>query len=288
MSSAEQGPIPYSTMLGVFLVALLGATLAQVSHEGTHAVAALLVGAQLRHFHLFAVDHTYPSPWQSGVIAGSAAIVNILCAGLCILAFPRIRGPFLRLLVFYFGAYCLFMGFGYLMVDPLIESANPDSEGLGDWARVVKLLGSSWAVRLPIMAVGGAGTVFGYFWMGRAAQHFRWGDPGNVPAQRRLGLVLCILPYVGVNLIYSVLVFVSHPVGDAGRLFTLAQYWLGYSGFFWAFMIKFFWGKYEGPFANETLLPGRLDVRWALGALVPVVLIIALFLRTLKLGWQLW
>ena len=85
------------------------------------------------------------------------------------------------------------------MVDPLL--ASPDSPG--DWAKIVMLLGGGWGVRVPIIIVGAVGTIWGFFWMGRAAQHFVWGDPLDRKQRNRVGLRLCILFYLAVSSVLS-------------------------------------------------------------------------------------
>jgi hypothetical protein len=284
LSAESRQPVAH-VALNVLAAALLGWLLAIVSHEGTHAAATLAVGARLDAFYLFEVRYSWPegsARSQAGelVIAGSAALLNILVAGLCALAFRRTRRPVPRLLLFYLGAYSLFGGFGYLLVDPLLAN----EESVGDWAFVVNQLGGSWALRLPLAAVGGAGTVLGYFWMGRAAQHFGWGDPADLRVRRRLGLLLCVWPYVAANLFASILALLS-PLGPA-LPFTLAAFWFGNGGFIWAFLIKFVWAPYEGPFPDETPLPRTVLVGWLGAVVVTVAAVLCLLLPGQDLGWH--
>lgn len=285
MATGRAGEAPLRErrlMLVVVLVALLAGGLEQFFHEAVHAVAALAVGARLEAFQFWAVAHGWADGeggvWQEGVIAGSAALMNIALAVLCMVAFGRLRQPLWRLFVFFLGVYSLFSGFGYLLVDPLF--ANPDSAG--DWAKVTMLLGGSWNVRLPIIAVGAAGTVYGYFWMGRAAERFVWGEAGLT--RRRAGLVLCVLPYLVVNLVFSLLAL-DHPVGIEGTVATLLKFWLGFSGFVWAYLIVFQWSAWGGPYRDASPLSDRLPPALPLLALGYLALAILVLLPGLYPGW---
>ena len=61
-------------LANVLLVAFMGATLAQVSHEGTHALVALTVGSRLEQFHLFAEDNTWPGGPPADAAGGGRLI----------------------------------------------------------------------------------------------------------------------------------------------------------------------------------------------------------------------
>ena len=69
-------------------------------------------------------------------------------AGLCCDLSATTKPAELAPVRFFFGAYSLFSGFGYLIVDPLL--ASPDSPA--DWAKIVMLVGG-WGVRVPIFIV---------------------------------------------------------------------------------------------------------------------------------------
>ncbi|HZH13069.1 MAG TPA: hypothetical protein VE057_01770 [Archangium sp.] len=260
-------------------IAFLASSAQQFLHEALHGLVALLVGARWEKWWFQATQWSPPgaeelSPLRVGLIKGTPALVNILCAFACMALLARRRSPWppnLRLLVFYFGAYSLFSGFGYLMVDPLF--AGPKS--VGDWARVVMLLGGSWAVRLPIILVGAAGVTYGFFWMGNQALRFSVGDAAGRTQHLRLGLALCIIPYLAVNAL-STLIFLTSPLSPGVFWASVLKYWFGYIGFFWAYMIKFVWKKFEGPAPGAVQLSARLDTAWLVAALA--VLLVDLFL----------
>jgi hypothetical protein len=230
-------------------MALLAALVEQIMHEGVHAIAALLVGAKVDAFHFWAVAHSFASPpvnnLAEGVIAASAALVDLTLAALCIALIMRTVLPAtLRLFLFYLAAICLFSGFGYLLVDPIF--AGPESAG--DWAKVVMLLGGEWSVRIPIILVGAAGTIVGFFWFGRNAMLIE--IPGRTRNQR--GFISCIVPYLLVCTVFSVMAL-WHPVGIPGTVAVLMKCWMGYIGFFWGYMIIFVWDDYQPP--QDRIIP---------------------------------
>ncbi|MGE0761531.1 MAG: hypothetical protein AB7O38_31245, partial [Pirellulaceae bacterium] len=202
------------------------------------------------------------------------ALANIALALAGVALWHRSSRAALRLFLFYLTAYSLFMGFGYLFIDPL--RASP--EALGDWARVVMLLGGGLLVRMAIGAVGGGGTVWGYFWMGRAAHQFTYGDMTRTHDRRWLGVAMCLVPYFTNNLWLTVLAVWQ---GSEGAWMAIFAYWGSYIGFFWAFMIRFVWSDYAGPYAGETSLPARR----AYGPWLLAGLLIALLLTWLADGF---
>jgi hypothetical protein len=122
--------------------------------------------------------------------------------------------------------------------------------------------------------------------MGRAALHFRSGDPADRRARLRMGLLLCIWPYIAINLLASALVLAT-PLDLAGALFTLMAFWLGNSGFIWAYVIEFVCRPYKGPFADETPLPETVNIAWTVGVVVAVAAALCVLVPGLKLGWHL-
>jgi hypothetical protein len=261
----------------ILLTAFLAVSMVQILHETTHAALGLACGASIEVFSLWGVHLGWPSPpgfWQEIVIAGSAALVNIICAGISQVGLATVHGkPLLRLWIFFFGAYSLFMGFGYLLIDPLLFEVKSS----GDWVTVIKLLGGLWSIRLPIFVIGCAGTIYGYFWVGNAARHFTLGDRRTGQQRTRVGLLLCLMPYLMWNGVFSLLAF-WHPRGISGTLGILLQFWLGYLGFFWAFMIQFVWSTDGSDLEPATPLPETLRTS-LLPPVVGLVLLESLLLR---------
>lgn len=254
-------------------IALSAAILTQLFHESVHALTALLVGAKIDYVSFYVIETNWPIagidliPFREALIAGSAAVFNILLAGICMTLFNKIKNPSQRLFVFYLGAYSLFLGCGYLLIDPL--RASPDS--LGDWAKVVMFLGGSWTIRLLVFLIGGVGTVYGYFWMGSTAQHFNYEEKKKALNYKMLGVLLCLIPYIVINIMLTITAFAQ---GSPGAFFALFLYWGGYLGFFWAFMIKFVWSKYEGHFPDETFIPSRTTFLPLLIAILLTLLVV--------------
>lgn len=270
----------------VLLVAFVALCLEQLVHEASHGAAAYLAGARWERLHFWAVEWDWRegSPGgalREGFIAGSAALVNILCASACIFWLSHAHGghgPFLRLFLFYFGAYSLFSGFGYIFFDPVFARADSP----GDWAKVVTLLGGGWAVRLPLIAAGAAGIFYGYTWMGQSAMRFSLTGEPTHDAQVKTGFVLCVLPYVVNNLILSALALL-HPLGKAGFLLALLKLWFGFLGFVLAFMINFVWKPHAGPYTFDTLVPGEFSPAWLL-TVSATVLSVVILLRGVRLS----
>jgi hypothetical protein len=255
-------------LLNTLLVAFVAITIVQISHEATHAIVSILLGANLEVFHLMGIGHGWPSgvatDWKSladALIAGSAALLNITVGIISLLLFYRKRlqdKPYLRLFIFYVAAYSWLMGFGYLFIDPIYAN----SESAGDWAKVVMFLGGGWEIRVPLIIIGALGLVYSYFWMGKAGMHFTFGDMKDKETRTKTGRTLLIYPYVVVNIIYTLFAFL-HPLGFQGLFIIIMQVWMGYSGFFWAFMINYIWSDYKGPFEKETALPdSKLNKNW--------------------------
>ncbi len=263
-------------------VAFIALWCEQVSHELSHGLAALLAGKDWLGISFWASASNWPegvtpSDTGDGIVSGSAAIVNILVAVGCSALFRKPWAqarPHARLFLFYLGAYSYFAGFGYLLIDPLF--ANPGSAG--DWAKVTMLLGGSWLkVRLPLILIGTAGTIFGYFHFGRAGLRLAaYGTADVTDRKRRLkvGRLLFIAPYVAVNIVFTLLAF-THPLGATGEVIVAMKVWLGFIGLFWAYMIVFVWMELKETPTDVTPLPNE-PVSARLLVVCAVLLMIAL------------
>ncbi len=280
--SAEPSPTLARPGLTLIAIAFVALWCEQVSHELTHGFAALLAGKDWQGISFWASASAWPegvtpSAAGDGIVAGSAAILNILAAFVSMVLFggPWARArPLTRLFLFYFAAYSWFAGFGYLLFDPLFAGEG----SAGDWAKVTMLLGGSWlAVRLPLILIGSAGTISGYFYFGRAGLRLAaYGDSGIAERGRRLkvGRLLFLAPYVAVNTVFTLLAL-NHPLGITGLVIVAMKVWLGFIGLFWAYMIVFVWMELKDPPADLTPLPaGPLSPR--LLALCVVLLVVAL------------
>jgi hypothetical protein len=261
---------------------LAAALFVQVSHEATHGIAALLVGARWQAFNLFGVESVWPgqpNEWGDVVIAGSAAIINILVGIVCVALFSAqfaLRRPLLRLLLLYTGAYSLLTGFGYIFFDPLFYSPQ---DTLGDWRRIVSTLGGGWEVRIPLILIGAAGVLWVFFWLPKGALKF--GERTDLHQNRvAVALPVLLVPYLAVNLIFTVLAF-WHPVGPQGVIIVVLHYWSGYIAFFWAFFLAAYWLEVKAPPANPTPLPQAISWPWVIGSIAALAVSVALLLPTI-------
>ncbi|MFK8114823.1 MAG: hypothetical protein AB8B91_21660 [Rubripirellula sp.] len=226
-----------------------------MSHELFHGLTAMVVGGNWERFSVWAVQTSLPDGiadplWREGLIKGLAAPLNILLAVACAILLRCRLSSSVHMVLFYIAAYCGFLGFGYLFIDPLFAN----EESAGDWARVTMLLGGHWWVRFPIIACGIAGTIFGYFWVGSAANRMLAHPTESRRDRIRNGFLICVMPYIANNLIFSVLAL-QHPLGAKGFFISLSQYWLGYCGLVWAFLIKFVWSLPDSAPDRESLVP---------------------------------
>ncbi len=270
-------------LLNALAAALLGALAAQVLHEACHGITAVLVGAQWQAFNLFAVLWEWTTlPHELGTLLVEAmpALLNILLGFLGVFLFGRTarrQRAMPALFWMYFAAYNLFMGFGYLFVDPLFY--RPGNDQVGDWQKVIQILGGSWAIRLPLLLIGAAGVLGGFFWLARSALRFA-GDAGDKAERVRVALPLLLAPYLVINVLFTILA-VWHPLGGQGLFVVAFQYWFGYAGFFWGFFLAAYWLDVHKPLPNPIVLPGQPRPVWWIVAGLTLLLAMAVLLPTL-------
>lgn len=234
----------------VVLVALTAAAMTQIIHEATHALAMVLVGTGVDRMQLYAVlGNPVIDENASRLIAGSAAILNILIGLVAVLAFYTLRDRFfVRLFSLYAASYMLMAGFGYLFIDSLFY--NPEADFFPDWQYVIHSFGGGWEVRLPLLIVGTVGLLGVFFWLPNAALRFVT-DPTDKAVRQREMFRLTMLPYLLVNLTFTVLGF-THPLGAAAIGLIIFPYWFGYVALFWAFFIGGLWTDVKAPYADAV------------------------------------
>lgn len=275
----------WALIINALAAAVLGALVAQVLHEACHGVAAVLVGGQWRAFNLFAVDWG-PETLEDArklAIEASPALLNILSGLLAVFLFGRVwvrQRPMAGLFLMYTAGYSMLMGFGYLFVDPLFY--QPGGESLGDWKKVIDMLGGSWAVRLPLLLVGVGGVLWTFFWLAWAALRFA-SDATDKVERRQVALPLLLVPYLAINVLFTVL-SLWHPLGAEGIFVVAFQYWFGYSGFFWAFFLAGYWLDVKAPLADTRPLPQRIGWPWVAVAGCLLLAAIVVLVPTLRLG----
>jgi hypothetical protein len=269
--------------INALAAALLGALGAQILHEACHGVTAVLVGAEWQAFNLFAVLWDWPTtPNETGTVLVEAlpALLNILLGFLGVILFGQItrqQRAMLALFWMYFAGYNLFMGFGYLFIDSLFYQAG--SEQIGDWQKVIQMLGGSWAVRLPILLIGVAGILWGFFWLARSALRFAV-DASDRTERVRVALPLLLVPYLAINVLFTVLA-IWHPLGGQGLFIVAFQYWFGYIGFFWGFFLAAYWLDVHKPLPNPVVLPNQPQPVWWIATGVTFLLVVAVLLPTI-------
>lgn len=267
-------------LVNVMAVALLAVLATQVGHESFHGVISMLTGAQWTELNLFYSAHTWqgtPTPTGDLLIAGSAAIINILLCFLFAYLFnskAALRNPTLRLFFFFLAAYNLFTGFGYLFTDPLFY--NPDSQNLGDWKRVVDFLGGGWNARLPISLLGAAGVLWGFFWVSRNAHAFL---PEEQPERFQYAILLLLVPYLVISTLFTAFGASGFLPAEIVPIIAI-QYFFGYFGIGWgAFMA----GKWIRPKQGlqHTPLKDSLQSGWILTAVILLSVAVFILLPTL-------
>lgn len=271
-----------SSVANAIAIAVLAVLAEQIGHELTHGIAALIVGKDWQIFNLFAVYTAWPGAadaFGDGVVAASAALMNIATGFIAVLLFGTARRPRWRLFWLYFAGFSLLAGFGYLMVDPLFY--RPNENNLGDWQKMVDLWGGTWAVRAPISAVGAAGVLFVFLWLPRAV--VKLGD-GSTDSASRVGLArtLLLIPYLVVCAIFTVLAL-WHPLGMNGLILMALKYWMGFSAFFWGFFITGYWANFRRPISDPTPLPGGLATAWVAAAAIGLALAASVLLPSIEL-----
>lgn len=272
-------------ILNCLSVAILGALGAQILHEACHGIAAVLVGAEWQAFNLFAVLwgwHGTPNETGALIVEASAALLNILTGFLSVWLFGlslRKQQAMSALLWMYYGAYSLFMGFGYLLTDPLFYQAG--GEQVGDWKKVIDMLGGSWVVRAPLFLIGAVGVLWVFFWLARAALRFT-ADATDKAERRRVALPLLLIPYLTINALFTLLAF-WHPLGADGVFIVVFHYWFGYIGFFWAFFLAAYWLDIHAPLPNSVAMPDTPQPFWWMVAATALLLAVIMLLPTLWL-----
>lgn len=147
---------------------------------------------------------------------------------------------------------------------------------------MIAFLGGGWEVRLPILLVGAAGSLFGFFWTPYAAVRLGCGHVDR-PSRVRLALSLLLLPYLAVSTVFTILAL-WHPLGGDGLVLVFLKYWFGYIGFFWGFFITAFWADFKEPIRGLSPLPDRPSPPWTIAALVALGAAIGLLLPQLPAG----
>jgi len=264
-------------------IALVAVLATHVFHESCHAIATVMVGARLEWVSFWFGIQYAPvagmNRWGEIVIASPASLMNILTGIIAVALFSRrwiMRRPTLRLFLLYFSTYSLLDGFGYLVMDVLVQ--QPGEQNMGDWARVLDLLDGSQALRIAMGLVGAIGGLWAYFWLTHST--LRFGEEVTDRSQRRkLAAALLMIPYLATNTILTALSF-WHPLGITDSL-MLVLHWFTYIIFFLACLDLGLWRKVKTPPCDATPLPLQPNWPWRVGAVVALGTTVAVLLPTI-------
>ncbi len=265
--------------LSTAMVALL---FSHVLHETVHLVMALLVGARVNRFNLFAVSiELYGDRahlWHDIAIEAGSSIVNVLVGFAALAVFTLLRSgrPLLKQFFLQLTGYNLLMGFGYFLFDSLFYS--PDVPG--DWRSVITMLDGSIALRVALIVVGTAGLLFTFFHLAAMVAVFVRDrqDPGS---RYEAAFPVLLIPYIFFGLLYLVFSF-WHPLGfPEGLIITFLQFFFGFSGFLWAFFLFVHWlgPNHKTPFYG--VLPAEVNRPWLAAAIVIYLVKVLVFLPTI-------
>lgn len=270
-------------LVNAIAAAFIAIFIKQVGHESAHGILATLAGSQWTQLNLFFAAHTWPGavpPVGEAIATGGAAILNIIVALIAAGLFHHraiVPRPMPRLFLFYLTAYNLFAGFGYLFIDPLFYQLG--GENLGDWQKIVDMLGGSWGVRLPISLIGAAGVLWGFFWVARNAHAFL---PTEKPARFQTALVLLLAPYLLINLLFTLFALSGFLPSEIVPIIAI-QYWFGYFGLGWGAFMAGLWIEPRASL-ERTGLPGVIRWDWVIASVILLAIAAFVLLPTIQLA----
>ena len=281
MNESKKRFVTAVILINICMAGFIAAVLEQVVHEGTHAVFALLAGAKINWFNLFAVSWTGEvSPLEKILISGSAALVNIFCGIFGVYMLTRNTWqplPITRLIVLYFTAVSFLAGFGYLFIDPIVFRPGMTlTDGTGDWTTIIAFLGGGLLIRLIIFTFGVAGLFGTFKWLAHSAMQFN--TISSARAGRFFsGLPILAVPYLVICVVFSLLA-VWHPLGTTGTTIVLFKYWFGYSGFLVALLFMVTWPQITPAVQDPLKLRRTISVPLIIATIAGVILAVVLLL----------
>lgn len=273
-----------SRIVNALSTAVVALFFSHVLHEAVHLISALITGAQVRRFNLFAVDivlfNEVEYMWHDIVIEAGASVVNVLAGFLALFIFYRLKPgyPLLKQFFLQVSGYNLLMGFGYFLFDGLFYS--PDLAG--DWRSVISMLDGSIALRVTLVVLGTAGMLFTMFWLARAVLVFV--SEKEVVAERHKAVFPALLaPYLVIGAVYSVL-SIWHPLEfPTGLIITILQFYFGFSGLLWAYFLAVHWLSPKKDILFYGVLPDKPSWGWLVTAVIIMLFKIVVLLPTIEL-----
>ncbi|MCC6621718.1 MAG: hypothetical protein IT385_10715 [Deltaproteobacteria bacterium] len=189
----DERPEPAHDVLTALAIAVVVYVVAKLVHEALgHGLICVLVDGELRGFSTSwcDCDKALVSEWGDRAVKGGGTLANLIVGGV-FLGLSR-RGRIVSGAAYYFvwlsAAVNLFVGSGYLMVDPLFR--------FGDWGAFVAGLPLEGVWRVAL-AVTGAALSLATFFALRAPLQRLLGTQARL--QRRAARVLCWLPWLAVG-----------------------------------------------------------------------------------------
>lgn len=270
----------------ILALSIIAALSAQIFHEIAHGVLAVLLGAQWQALNLFAALWQWPQEQkvlETMIIEGGPAIVNIVTGILGVFLFKTSiskNHPFRGLFWLYWTGYSLFMGFGYLFVDPLLY--QPGVDQVGDWQKVISLLGGGIALRISLIIIGSIGLIIGFFWVAKATMHF-FETIDDLSHRKQISFVVLLVPYLVISSVFTVLGF-WHPLGPEGAFAVGFQYWFGTIGMFWGFFLAGQWLDIKKPSPHPVQLPSNSKPILWVSAIGYMTIAIAVLLPSVWFG----
>jgi hypothetical protein len=188
------------------------------------------------------------------------------------------RHPLVSLFFFQLAGFSLLMGFGYLLFDGAFYAPG----AYGDWKSIIGMVENPGMLRGVLMIIGAAGVVGTYFFLARGVLLFVH-DISNSRELRSAAQIILLIPYLCWSILYTALAL-FHPLGfPDGLIIVFFQFFFGFSGFFWAYMLAARWLAPRQYTEHPCLLPGQLSIPWLIVTGVLLVIQIALFLPTISL-----
>jgi hypothetical protein len=249
-------------MLTTMSIAAIAFCLTAAIHEGVHALSCIGVGANLQEFSAMHVACETNAIWQRKIVAGSAAIINIVIGFICLLILQRSQGRAseTQFFLWVFMLMNWLLGAGYWMFSGI---AN-----VGDWATVIDGLEPHWLWRI-VMAAVGSGVYLFFVWfslreLGKII--------GGTDAQEQItrATKLGMYAYIVIFLV-TLATALFNPYGItglpavAGLLLALG----GMSPLLW--MMQWFRAK---SFVKIEQAPLAIDRRWSWVMIAAVVVLI--------------
>jgi len=256
--AADNIAVDWLTTIAIAAVAIC---LTQLIHEGAHALSCIIIGADLQEFSALHVSCQTNSVWQSKVVSGAAAVVNIFVGLMFLVLIPRFRHKTseFQFLLWLLMLMNWLLGAGYWMFSGI---AN-----VGDWANVIDGWNpvSFWRT---FMTLAGTGLYLLFVWLAlKVLGNIIGGDTASEQISR--ATKLGILSYITVFLVILI-AGLFNPYGLTG-LPAIAALLLALGG-----MSPLLWMMQWFRADNFVKLPGEplaIERKWSWN-LVAVVMVI--------------